>query len=137
MKLTVYFDGTFWCGLVEARDQKEALVYKHTFGPEPKDQDIMIFIQQQLPNILANTRTVKIEDADMLEKQINPKRRQRMLNRAKRQPVVSTKSQLALQEIHQLNKKAKQKQHKQDKEAVAKAKFQHKQLKKQQKKKGH
>ncbi|MGM0241179.1 YjdF family protein [Enterococcus sp. AZ103] len=137
MKLTVYFDGTFWCGLVEAQDQKESLVYKHTFGPEPKDQDIMIFIHQQLPKILASSQTVKAENNGLVERKINPKRRQRMINRAKRQPVVSTKSQLALQEVHQLKKKAKQKRQKQDKADVAEAKFQQKQLKKQQKKKGH
>lgn len=44
MKLTVYFDGSFWCGLVEAEDAGTIRVFKHVFGSEPKDEEVWDFV---------------------------------------------------------------------------------------------
>ncbi len=36
MKLTIYFDGSFWCGLVEVEDNGHYQAIRHVFGPRTK-----------------------------------------------------------------------------------------------------
>ncbi|MDH6365417.1 hypothetical protein M2139_002413 [Enterococcus sp. PF1-24] len=137
MKLTVFFDGSFWCGLIEEQTDESLKVYKHLFGAEPKDIEVLTFVNQQLLEILATTPAVKTHDnaKDLLK--INPKRRQRMLNREKKQPVYSTKAQDAMQQVLELKKTQRKKTSKAKKQVEQQLRFQMKQAKKLQKKKGH
>ena len=50
MKLTIYFDGSFWCGLVEVEDNGHYQAIRHVFGPEPKDADVWEFVTKCLPH---------------------------------------------------------------------------------------
>lgn len=92
MKLTIYFDGSFWCGLVEAESDGHYQVIRYVFGAEPKDADVLEFIANCLPRLLEQSGTVAAERKS--EKKMNPKRIQRLINREKRQPVVSRKPSL-------------------------------------------
>lgn len=135
MKLTIYFDGSFWCGLVEAETDGHYQVVRHVFGAEPKDADVMEFIAKRLPYLLEHSGSVATEQKS--EKKMNPKRMQRLINREKRQPVVSTKAQLAISELRDQAKTASKSQRREKKAEYAEARFQQKQAKKREKHKGH
>ena len=135
MKLTIYFDGSFWCGLVEAESDGHYQVIRYVFGAEPKDADVLEFIANCLPRLLEQSGTVAAERKS--EKKMNPKRIQRLINREKRQPVVSTKAQLAINELREQAKMANKAQKRQKKADYAEARFQQKQAKKREKHKGH
>ncbi len=135
MKLTIYFDGSFWCGLVEAETDSHYQVIRYVFGAEPKDADVFAFIAKRLPRLLDEAGTVAAEKKS--EKKINPKRMQRLINREKRQPVVSTKAQLAISELREQTKTLNKAQKKLRKAQAAETRFQQKQAKKREKHKGH
>ena len=53
MKMTVYFDGTFWSALVEYTDSKGNFkAFRYVFGQEPKDEEILDFLKSSLGNLL-------------------------------------------------------------------------------------
>lgn len=58
MKLTIYFDGSFWCGLVEVEDNGHYQAIRHVFYPEPKDADVWEFVTKRLPHLLKQTGVV-------------------------------------------------------------------------------
>lgn len=137
MKLTVYFDGSFWCGLVEVADGDKVKVLKHVFGPEPKDPEIWSFVNQQLLAELTTVPSVKADVEKVATRQINPKRLQRLASKEKAKPAVSTKAQAALQAAHEIKKTQRKQVSKAKKQAEQKCRFEQKQAKKLQKKKGH
>lgn len=135
MKLTIYFDGSFWCGLIEAETDGHYQAIRHVFGAEPKDADVWDFIFKRLPHLLEQSGSVVVKQKS--EKKLNPKRMQRLINREKRQPIVSTKAQLAISEIRNQAKAVNKSQKRQRKAECAEARFQQKQAKKREKHKGH
>jgi hypothetical protein len=52
MKLTVYFDGQFWVGVVEDEYHQSLRVARHIFGAEPKDTEVQAFVNRHLPGLL-------------------------------------------------------------------------------------
>ncbi|MFK4565473.1 YjdF family protein [Enterococcus sp. UD-01] len=143
MKLTVYFDGTYWCGLVEYEGLcGDYRATKYVFGTEPKNSEIEEFVHLKLQdvvdkndqNLLHKNSTANIE---YKEKRVNPKKMQRKINKEKNKPVLSTKAQLSMQESREQSKIIRKKQARQDKELQKKKKFDLKQEKKKEKKKGH
>lgn len=135
MKLTIYFDGSFWCGLVEAEFDGHYQAIRYVFGPEPKDADIFAFIATRLPHLLEQSGTVSAKKRP--EKKVNPKRMQRLINREKRQPVVSTKAQRAISDLREQTKADSKALRRQKKAAESEARFQQRQVKKREKHKGH
>lgn len=98
MSLIVYFDGQYWVGIIEFQDEERLQVYRHVFGSEPKDAEILGFIHKLLPKVLSHSQQkgIKIETSNTI-KRINPKRRQRQIAKEVKQKGTSTKSQLAMQ----------------------------------------
>lgn len=142
MKLTVYFDSSYWYGLIEYSDfQNNYRAIKYLFGKEPKDDEIFSFISHILPQLITENDALYLEGAPISFqkplKRINPKRMQRNINREKKKPVLSTKSQLAISESREQLKSIKQKNSKLQKEQDKQRKFELKQQKKYQKHKGH
>lgn len=137
MKLTVYFDGSFWCGSVEYQDQGKMQVLRHVFRPEPKDSEVLAFVDHSMLEELARVPAVKTADKRAATQRINPKRLQRLVNKEKAKPVFSTKSQAVLKEAQELKKQARKATSKANKKADQDLRFQMKQDKKLQKKKGH
>lgn len=139
MKMTVYFDGNFWLGLIEYDDDGDYKVFRYFFGKEPKDDDVFNFINHKLNDLIKKYEFVK---TDISLKRTNehkksPKRMQREINREKRKPVVSTKAQLAMKTIHMSIKNERQLSQKCKKNELRKHQYQLKQEKRYQKKKGH
>lgn len=136
MKLTIYFDGSFWCGLIEDEIDNRYQAIRYVFGPEPKDADVREFVAKQLPQLLEQSGTVTSQKR-FGEKKLSPKRMQRLINREKRQPVLSTKAQLAMSELREQAKSEHKSQKKQRKAEQADKRFQQKQAKKREKHRGH
>lgn len=138
MYLTVYFNGQFWCGLIEIPSrQASSSVYHYIFGPEPKTAEIFVFIYTILPQLIATTKDQDAPATLSPKKRISPKRMQRMLNRQKKQPAVSTKSQLVLQQQYLEKKVQTKKQRKEQKQQQKQQRFEQKQQKKYAKHRGH
>ena len=135
MKLTIYFDGSFWCGLVETEFDGHYQAIRYVFGPEPKDADIFAFIATRLPHLLEQSGTVSAKKRP--EKKVNPKRMQRLINREKRQPVISSKAQRAISDLREQTKADSKALRRQKKAAESEARFQQRQVKKREKHKGH
>lgn len=135
MKLTIYFDGSFWCGLVENETDGHYQAIRYVFGPEPKDADVLTFIFEQLPQLLERSSSVAAEKKS--NKKQNPKRLQRLINREKRKPVVSTKAQRTMSELRDQTKFENKANKRQKKAALINERFQKRQEKKREKHKGH
>ncbi len=140
MKLTVYFDGQFWCGLVEYTDEEENYrAYRHVFGQEPKEKEIFQFIYHQLAKIadapVISTGISKNAAREAIR--LNPKKMQRKIAREKKQSIFSTKAQQALSKQREVIKKINKDQTKRKKLEQKEAVFLLKQKKKLEKHKGH
>ncbi|MBB6444818.1 DUF2992 family protein [Bacillus benzoevorans] len=107
MKLTIYYDGQFYVGIVETVDGNTLRAYRNIFGPEPNDQDVLEFIYSDLLSLIErNKQKGLIADQD-IQKKINPKRLQRIVSKEIKQAGVSTKAQEAIKEQYDLRKKEK------------------------------
>lgn len=141
MKLTVFFDGSFWCGLIEYLDTNHNYrVIKHRFGPEPKDAEVVNFVWKESDQLIAMDEQLHPENQHRTKpaaQKINPKRMQRKINREKNRPVFSTKAQLALAATREEKKQARNKVGKEKRALEKQRKFELKQAKKHQKQKGH
>lgn len=142
MKMTVYFDGAFWSALIEFMDSKKRYkAFRYVFGKEPKDDDILNFIDVSLGKWLCRYDKVEVSSEfsapAISQKKRNPKRVQRDINKAKCKPVVSTKAQLAMQEMREEVKKAQKSKQKVKRELEKERKYLLRQEKRHQKKRGH
>ncbi len=142
MKMTVYFDGAFWSALIEFTDSKKRYkAFRYVFGKEPKDDDILNFIDVSLGKWLCRYDKVEVSSEfsalAISQKKRNPKRVQRDINKARHKPVVSTKAQLAMQELHEQVKKQKKSDRKLRRRLEKERKYLLKQEKRHQKKRGH
>ncbi|MEK4180200.1 DUF2992 family protein [Aeribacillus sp. FSL K6-1121] len=43
MKLTVFYDGQFWIGVVEQKEGEALKAVRYVFRPEPKDDEVLTF----------------------------------------------------------------------------------------------
>lgn len=142
MKMTVYFDGAFWSALIEFTDSKKRYkAFRYVFGKEPKDDDILNFIDVSLGKWLRKYDKVEVSSEfsapAISQKKRNPKRVQRDINKAKCKPVVSTKAQLAMQEMREEVKKVQKSKQKVKRELEKERKYLLRQEKRHQKKRGH
>ena len=93
MKMTVYFDGAFWSALIEFTDSKKRYkAFRYVFGKEPKDDDILKFIDVSLGKCLRRYDKVEVSSEfsapAISQKKRNPKRVQRDINKAKCKPLL-------------------------------------------------
>ncbi|PED83694.1 hypothetical protein CON65_05590 [Bacillus pseudomycoides] len=108
MKLTIYFDGQFWIGIVEMIENNKLKVCKRTFGSEPKDSEILDFIFHDMILLLNRTSGVKNSIDKRKNKAINPKRLIRLAAKEMKNQGVSNKSYEALRiELEQKKKMKK------------------------------
>ena len=123
MKLTVYFDGQFWVGVIEQRTKRGFSALRHVFGSEPRDEELLHFIQHDLSRRLDTvTAAVSCEERDVSRS--NPKRIARLAAQEMRNVPVSTKAQEAIQAQREAQKQARNTQSKAEKEAEAERRFQ-------------
>ena len=107
MKLTVYHDGQFWIGVIEHEQNGKLKAGRLIFGAEPKDQEVLEFVNGRLLAFVAGLSEEVAADTKPAGK-INPKRLARQVSRELQQSGVSTYAQTALQLEYEKRKKAKQ-----------------------------
>ncbi len=100
-KLTILFDEPFWVGIYEREYNGCYEVSKITFGAEPKDGEVYDFI---LKNWNKLKFSPSVECKKHTEKQINPKRLQRLITKQTKATGIGTKAQQALQLQREQNK---------------------------------
>jgi hypothetical protein len=136
IKLTVFFEGEFWVGIFEKSYGNEYEVSRVVFVLEPKDFKVYEFILQNYYFLKFSTPTI-LEDNSIAEKKLNPKKYLRKIKKEVEISGIGTKAQLALKLQQEANKQKKQTLSKENKEAEEKRKFQLRQQKKSEKRKGH
>lgn len=119
MKLTVLYDGQFWIGITEYEEKNKLKAARNVFGSEPKDTEILEFVQSNLLDLLDRATVSSVSALDKKERRINPKRiirnaRIEMNNRG-----VSTKAAQAIQQDLEKRKKEKKVLSKERKEEIA------------------
>jgi cell division septum initiation protein DivIVA len=108
MKLTVFFDGQFWVGVVEEFVQDKVKAGKFLFGAEPKDQEILEFVQNELDRLTDRLSQSVETGRPIQERRINPKRLARQAVREVGQKGISSYAQEALKLEYEKRKKEKQ-----------------------------
>ena len=132
MCLTIYFDGQFWVGLVEEESGDGVRAFRHVFGAEPGDAEILEFVRGMMPVCSTSSAVVARPGA---VSRVSPKRLARMASKALRAQGASTKAQEALSRQREEQKTDQRRNEREEREqrdkerraaAVAKAKKRHK-----------
>ena len=131
--LTVFFEDPFWVGVFEHTDEGKLSVCKVTFGAEPKDYDVWEFVLRNYGELVFSpaVETVTRQTAD------NPKRRLRNARKQTERSGIGTKSQQALQLQREEMKTQRRQISREQREMEAQCRFEMKQMKKKEKKRGH
>lgn len=134
---TVFFEEPFWVGVYERSCGSKLEVCKITFGPEPKDYTVYEFLQRH-GNELRFSPPVKADRKSLRasEERMNPKRRQRFIQKQLQCSGTGTKAQQALA-LQREELKTERKSHsRQEKELEDQRQFRLRQEKKKQKHRG-
>ncbi|WP_445480570.1 YjdF family protein [Lysinibacillus irui] len=107
MKLTIYFDGQFYIGLIENISENKYKAYRYVFGNDPKDHEVLDFVNKNLFDFIKNDKHGGISIKQDKVKKINPKRLQRKVAKELKKPSISTKAEEALKAEFELRKKEK------------------------------
>ena len=133
ISLTVFFEDPFWVGVFERIDEGKLSVCKVTFGAEPKDYDVWEFVLRHY-NELVFSPAVETETKQTAD---NPKRRLRNARKQTERSGIGTKSQQALQLQREGMKAERCQISREQRDAEAQRRFEMKQLKKKEKRRGH
>ena len=131
-KLTVFFQEPFWVGVFERTENGKLSVCKVTFGAEPKDYDVMDFVQKNYFSLQFSS-AVK---ADARKEHTNPKRAQREARRQTAETGIGTRAQQALQLQREETKLERKIISRAQKEAEKQRRFERKQHKRKEKHRG-
>lgn len=131
--LTVFFEDPFWIGVFERTDEGKLTVCKVTFGAEPRDGDVWEFILQHYDKLFFSTAV----ETEIRQTADNPKRRLRNARKQTERSGVSTKSQEALQLQREERKTERRQLGREQREADIQHRFEMKQQKKKEKRRGH
>jgi hypothetical protein len=107
MKLTVYYDGQFWVGVVEEVHEGKLKAGRYVFGSEPNDTEILEFIQKQILD-LTNRLSKEVNVKTPTERRVNPKRLARQVANEMKRKGISSHAQEALKLEYEKRKKEKQ-----------------------------
>ena len=108
MKLTIFYNGQFYIGLIESISENKYKAYQYIFGNEPKDQEVLDFVNKDLLDLIKNNdKHDGIPIQQIKVKKINPKRLQRKVAQELKKPSISSKAEEALKAEMQLRKKEK------------------------------
>ncbi|MGP7817653.1 YjdF family protein [Niallia sp. 01092] len=116
MKLTIYHDGQFYIGLIETVSANKLKAYRYVFGKEPKDQEVLDFVQKDLLSFIAVHSQKGITVKKEAQKKINPKKLQRKVSKEIKQKTISSQAQEAIKAEYEERKKEKVIKSKQQKE---------------------
>lgn len=133
--LTLYHDSQFWIGIAERVEDGRLTVARIVFGPEPSNEEVLQLVLSGWNRLHFSGEADANADAPALSK--NPKRRQREAARelSKRGP--STKSQDVLARARELQKAESKSRGARAKHEAESARFEKRQAKKREKRRGH
>ena len=131
--LTVFFDNPFWVGVFERVDEGKLSVCKVTFGAEPKDYDVWEFVLRHYDELVFSPAV----ETEMRQIADNPKRRLRNVRKQTERNGIGTKSQQALQLQREEMKTERRQISREQRDAEAQRRFEMKQVKKKEKRRGH
>lgn len=131
--LTVYFEAPFWVGVFERFEEGKLSVCKVTFGAEPKDYDVWEFVLQQYNELVFSPAV----EAGIRQTADNPKRQLRNARKQTEHNGIGTESQQALQLQREVMKTERHQISREQKEAEVQRRFEMKQMKKKEKRRGH
>ena len=132
-KLTIYFEDPFWVGVFERIENRKLSVAKVAFGAEPKDYEVLEFINRNYYHLLFSPAVETV----VKDNQKNPKRAQRDAKKQTLETGVGTKSQQALKLQQEQNKQERKARSREQRAAESQWLFELKQIKKREKHKGH
>ncbi len=132
-RLQVFFEDSFWVGVFEQVSEGRLSACKVTFGPEPKDYEIMEFV---LKNYAKLRFSPSVSSEPEVNERINPKRLQREVKKQLANTGIGTKSQQALKLQHEEGKIERKSRSREQREAKMQFQFELKQQKKKEKHKG-
>lgn len=133
-RLTVFFDNPFWAGLYERESGGTYEACKITFGAEPTDGELYLFLQQNWRRLPFSP---PVAAANRQKQAVNPKRMQREIRRALERPVVGTKAQQALSAQRQEQKQTGRVRSRETREQEQQARYEKRQHKRREKHRGH
>lgn len=135
VKLTVFFDAPFWVGVVEKADGNQVKACRHVFGSEPKDADVLEFVQTlMMPLIELVSQSAEAACAPI--RRVNPKRLARLVAREMQLQGISSQSQEALRLELENRKKERTHRSREQREALKEKKRSIRMQKKKDKHKG-
>ena len=132
-KLTVYFEEPFWVGVFERIENGKLSVCKVTFGAEPKDYEVWVFVLKHYDKLAFSSAI----ESEMKMTADNPKRRQREARKKMCVSGIGTKSQQALQMQREELKIERKQISREQREAEKQRQFDLKQQKRKEKHRGH
>ena len=132
-KLTIYFEDPFWVGVFERIENRKLSVAKVTFGVEPKDYDVLEFINRNYYHLQFSPAVETV----VKDTKKNPKRAQRDAKKQTLETGIGTKSQQALKLQQEQNKQERKVRSREQREAENRRAFELKQIKKREKHRGH
>ena len=131
--LTVFFEEPFWVGVFEKTENGKLSVSKVVFGAEPRDNEVFEYFQKHYKELRFSPAVATVASKTVS----NPKRMQREARKQTSANGIGTRSQQAIklqQEQYKLIRKTKSRE---QKEAEKERQFELRQLKKNEKHKGH
>ena len=132
-RLQVFYENQFWIGIFEVTQEGKLKVCKVTFGAEPRDYEVLEFIQQNYYNLKFSP---SVDSTVVQRERINPKRLQREVKKQIQKVGIGTKSQQALKLQQENGKIERKKKSHQQREAEKEFQFERKQQKRKEKHKG-
>ena len=111
--LTVYFEDPFWVGVFERIENRKLSVAKVTFGVEPKDYDVLEFINRNYYHLQFSPAVETV----VKDTKKNPKRAQRDAKKQTLETGIGTKSQQALKLQQEQNKQEQKVRSREQREA--------------------
>lgn len=133
--LTIVFDGSFYKAVLECHDGNNYSVASIILGSsEPKMSLILELINQDYQRFHFHHEP---DETRIFTKHVNPKRAQRLANKAMRSPGISTKAQSTLQKQFEEKKKLRKAQHSTEKQLAQKLRYQKRVAKHRKKHRGH
>lgn len=133
--LTIVFDGSFYKAILECHDDNSYSVASVILGSsEPKMSLILKLINQDYQRFHFHYEP---DGARIVTKHINPKRAQRLANKAMKSHGISTQAQSTLQKQFEEKKKLRKAQHSTEKRLAQELRYQKRLAKHRKKYRGH
>ena len=127
--LKVFFENPFWVGVFERIEDGKLSVCKVTFGAEPKDYEVLEYVLQHYYELVFSQAI----ETEIRQAADNPRNARKQLENMG----IGTKSQQALQRQREEMKKERRQISREEREMEAQRRFEMKQAKKKEKKRGH